>query len=730
MALASLLVGAVCWTVYNRRMSLQRVPINNFRGGLNTRDGAFDLQPNESPDLLNVTISALVGQLEARRGKVRTDISGLPANEESADFAKQAVIGNEKRFLMLSINGGVYAMNPAGEVKKLFAGTAGTIWDFEVYSDAAFKDWVYMVNGSNPPQKWDGVAAATVEWKATAGVIPGGNMLVVWENRMFISGVAENVQRLFFSEFGDPEATIKEYGFVDVRGPEEDLDAVQDIAVLGARLFVLKRRSVFYISSAVTMANRRVGGPGVYGRFQTVELEDKLYFFNPQGIFSTGGVQVSMESGSINNYFPKNLNREHYDKVRMMATKDTYPRLLLAVPTGLSATNNALIEMVPHINFRRIGGRRYLLLPAFLLHTLSASALAAWNPKGQTEIIVGAGLTAGSGGSISTFPPLSVLDTMERGAEKPLSNEGRWSAWAWAATTGNIVASTWRTVTQGAVEGARWNAQQFGGAGKGTVAEILVEAATLPLAKFHPEICVHICYEAAARTGYTLRFHGEEAAGKQQYKVTLESWTAGVKTIVGETTVTEARMNEGTRVGISKSSGVLAAWINPTFSAEPGWKKLMEAADVSFVKGYAGFEATSGEAVESGQFNNFRVGEVTGALSRVYQLFEGTTDEGVEFEAHWQSSWMAIQGEEPIERVRRLNVELTGDAVVDVFTDFATAPKFSAVLSKVGGSGYRFTRVRPETRGRFHSVRFRSLAGGLPFSINTAELAIRGGKEH
>jgi hypothetical protein len=114
---------------------------------------------------------------------------------------------------------------------------------------------------------------------------------------------------------------------------------------------------------------------------------------------------------------------------------------------------------------------------------------------------------------------------------------------------------------------------------------------------------------------------------------------------------------------------------------------------------------------------------------------------------------MAIQGEEPFERVRRLNVELQGDAIVDVFKDFSTTPDFSATLPSAAVAGgdfiwdngshiwddggiwdppnsYRFARVRPESRGRFHAIRFRNSPGGLPFLINVAELAIRGGKEH
>jgi hypothetical protein len=138
--------------------------------------------------------------------------------------------------------------------------------------------------------------------------------------------------------------------------------------------------------------------------------------------------------------------------------------------------------------------------------------------------------------------------------------------------------------------------------------------------------------------------------------------------------------------------------------------------------------------------------------NKFYQYFNGITDDGAAITSKWQSSWMSIQGEEPFERIRRVNVELSGDAIVDIFRDFMSSPDFSATLpnpsvstdtiwnspGRVWNDGgiwgpaqaYRFARLRPESRGRFHSVRFRSLPGGQPFLINVAEFAVRGGKEH
>lgn len=691
------------------------MPIKDFRGGLNTRDSPFELQANESPDLSNVTISALVGQLEARKGKTRYDVSGLP--NETVDYAKQCVVGNTgKRALMLSINGNIWFCNPAGEVKKLHAGTAGTVWDFEVYADAAFKDWIYCQNGFDTPQKWDAEAAATVEWKATIGAIPNGGVICVWENRMF---VAQN-QRIYFSEFGDPEATVKEYGFVDVRGEEDDLDNIQDLHVLGARLIVLKRRSVFFISSAVTMANRRIGGPGVWGRFQTVELEDKLYFFNPQGIWSTGGVEVSMESGSINNYFPKHLNKAALGTARLIATRDTYPRLMLSVATGANTVPDTLIEMVPHINFRRIGGRRYLLLPAFFLHTLPASALATWNPTGTEELLIGTGQGSNATAGKTTFPGMAITDSFERGNENPLSNGGAWVKGGSGVSDQLILSSDAVTFLRSAFTAAG----RYTASGEVTAPAVEIEIITIPAeSSFQVELYACVKAEAEFLNGYKVVFNSNG-------EILIQRRIAGAIVNFGPF-ITGKPLVAHMRLGVTVLEGKIKVWWN---IAGKGWELIAEAADATYTKGYSGLGlfqiSTEHPRLLTGI--NFRTAAITATATRLSSLFTSTTDEGTEITAYWHSSWMSLQGDEPKERIRRLNVELQGDGVLDVFTDFSELPRFSSTIPKgaAEGSEYRFARVRPETFGRFHSIKLRSLAGGQPFLVNAMEVVYRGGKEH
>lgn len=722
-------------------MTLQKVPVNNFKGGLNTRDGPFDLMPNESPDLLNVTISSLVGQLQTRKGK---EVYGenIPAN---VDYAKQCVIGT-KRFLMLSVNGNVYSVDSTGAVVKRHAGTAGTIWDFEVFPDAAEKLWVWMVNGTDAPQKWNMESAETVAWVLTKKglvnakgeteetefheTVHSGAVLQAWQGRLCISYVKEKEARLYFSEFFDPEAVNHTYGFVDIFDQEEDRDQIVDIAVLGARLFVFKKRSVHLIASPATFANRRIGSPGAWDRFQVEEMEDKLYFFNPQGLWSTAGVAIAMESGSINNWFPKNLAQTHLSQARLITTRDTYPRLLLAVCTGSHTENDTLIEMVPHINFRRIGGRRYLLLPAFMLHTISATALTTWNPTGHEELIISFALGGGLGNFVEREP---FTDTLEQGSgENPLSKGGKWLKWAWTNSAGELEVSKgsfgWTSKEANKLEGARW-----------TVGEFTNPQASIGLGGEVGKWGLNVCFAAAAHSGYTIRLtrkvRGTEP-WEEEATVAIEKWVAGVKTVLVEHTfITGPTLQEWQNLGVIVASGKIQVWVK----TEAGWSIKLEVVDATYNKGYSGFEYETAGAPRPFSVFDFDTEEVKNPT--MYKTFSGETDAGKAIEAYWQSAWLPVQEQEPRERVRRLNVEFSGDAVVDVFTDFEANPRFTAVLPKEGEKGefdeppggelaYRFARVRPETYGRYHAIRFRTNTAGKPFLINAAELVVRGGKQH
>jgi len=96
-----------------------------------------------------------------------------------------------------------------------------------------------------------------------------------------------------------------------------------------------------------------------------------------------------------------------------------------------------------------------------------------------------------------------------------------------------------------------------------------------------------------------------------------------------------------------------------------------------------------------------------------------------------------------------LNVECSGDFIVHVYKDLNTlSPAFSRSITSTtdddplwdggiwdGGVwdsafGTSLRRLRPETRGRYHAVKFTNDQPGKTFTIYATEFALRGGKEH
>ena len=133
--------------------------------------------------------------------------------------------------------------------------------------------------------------------------------------------------------------------------------------------------------------------------------------------------------------------------------------------------------------------------------------------------------------------------------------------------------------------------------------------------------------------------------------------------------------------------------------------------------------------------------------AKVHTLFSGASDDGVAIRSFWWSSWQALYGEEPIERLRRLNFQMDGMARVDVYRDFEDIPAFTATLTRPGAGGDTlwdgglwdgglwtssvgqagFLRARPETRGRYHSVKVSNDDLVIGMKILSIEMMVRGG---
>lgn len=111
----------------------------------------------------------------------------------------------------------------------------------------------------------------------------------------------------------------------------------------------------------------------------------------------------------------------------------------------------------------------------------------------------------------------------------------------------------------------------------------------------------------------------------------------------------------------------------------------------------------------------------------------------------WMTSWRPFLSQEPIERLRRFHVVGHGRLGMNFYAEphpvagptskflvvAADIPEPGGIVGAVGPARYSrgFTTARPETRGRYHAVRF-SGAASTGFVLDEAEFVFRGGKEH
>lgn len=367
-------------------MGLQRFPLKDFRGGLNTKDGPFQLQPNESLDAINMILNQR-GAMSQRAGKTRFDASGFPAAVR-ADNIRAWYPDSGTKILLLSIDGDIYTATTAGALTSRFDGTAGTVWCFEQATAATGTQFLWAMNGTDN-NKAISTALAVADW---GGTPPKGTMMRLWKDRMIVSGVAAFPQRVFFSDKANPETpTAGSYGpnWFDVKSTDDDLDPVTWMELLGDLLLIFKRRSVFAIADPVTMSWRRLGAPGCEDRFQSCVVDGRCYFLNRTGVWSTDGIRAPIfDMDPVEPTWTGNVNYAQLSKARVFPSRDR--RVFVAFPHASNTNNSRLLECIPWLRQKRESGRTD---PSWMLHDLPIASACTFRPANNDVLIGGAGDT-------------------------------------------------------------------------------------------------------------------------------------------------------------------------------------------------------------------------------------------------------------------------------------------------------------------------------------------------
>lgn len=294
-------------------MGLNTSVINDFSGGVNLVDDPVDLDPNELVFLQSGGTSNLSKNLEiigkGEEIRPRRGTWDIPTSTPmpAAGFSSNNSISNMKTYrqssisgdliIMSTVDGDIYTANVGlnpGTVTSVFTSAGTQEWDFQQAQDSTNNQWVWMLNGSDPAKKMN-MGGLVSAW---AGTPPAGKILCEWKNRMMISGVAVQPQRLYYSDIANPESWPAN-NFIDIKSVDDEVDDILGLHVIGENLLVLKRNSVWVIFDPVSFDNRRIAPVGVLNRACITDWSDRVFWASPSGIYSTDGDTIVEEGVKI-----------------------------------------------------------------------------------------------------------------------------------------------------------------------------------------------------------------------------------------------------------------------------------------------------------------------------------------------------------------------------------------------------------------------------------------------
>lgn len=326
---------------------LNEFVINDFSGGLNTRDAPSQLADNETPDCMNISINER-GGLEKRLGYValNTGFANAPTN------------------LFYSKTLSTFLVQDGTALKKTPDYVAvTTIHTFTTSARVGMCDFggkLVVVHPIDGLFTYDGTTFSAV----VTG--PKGFACVAWQGKVHVIGDPANPTRLWASGVQDPtdwnEAGTGGAYHNDIReGPYSDmpltaLGAGQGMDISGRPgLLVYKERSLHrvYQSSGTTAGAYTTLSieAGAAGPLAVTTVLGRTVSISPYGIYETDGVKAPiLVSARIANLFtPEQIN---FSQMANFAAGSYTDRVFFSIPWGAAqTTNNRTLEYSPIVGW-------------------------------------------------------------------------------------------------------------------------------------------------------------------------------------------------------------------------------------------------------------------------------------------------------------------------------------------------------------------------------------------
>ena len=273
------------------------LPLTDFSGGINTRDQPYLLDQSQARDLSNLQGTA-AGALVKRTG------CQTLATTSAAFTSLFALESTATSQLVGAAGTSLYSVSAAGTVTPIKTGLTSTAsWEFASAPIASSQGPLYGMNGTDTPQQWSG-SGSTGSWTATdsGGTVPNGKYCIYAQNQVFVTGVAANPSRVYWSGIADPTAwnpaNLNGSGFMDF--DPVDGEAITGIGTVGPYILVGKPSKLWVITNVATATARKVvSNVGITSHRSIVESREGTYFFGGDNVYVTNGSTVKTISALI-----------------------------------------------------------------------------------------------------------------------------------------------------------------------------------------------------------------------------------------------------------------------------------------------------------------------------------------------------------------------------------------------------------------------------------------------
>ncbi len=315
-------------------MAFKSISLGPWPGGLNTRDQAGELSPEEISDAMNVTIDER-GAVMKRLGMERRYASpvGTGANKNSFSWESRGWVINQ-------VGTGMHKNN----------GAAFHTWTTNArVGMCEFLGNLIMIHPVDGVRMYDGTTVT-----GPFANFPVGSTCASWQNKCYFGGDPANPSKFMWTDIG--AMTMNVNNFNQLREKDNRiitcLTGASGLDVSGRPgLLAFKGNSAYRIYDSSTGAYNTIDASvGCASNIAAISAYGRTYVVNERGIYYTNGIDPMVEvSNKIENMF--HADRINQDRPDLYCAGRYMDKLWFSLPRAGETFNSLAIEHHPHMGW-------------------------------------------------------------------------------------------------------------------------------------------------------------------------------------------------------------------------------------------------------------------------------------------------------------------------------------------------------------------------------------------